>query len=55
MKKTYMIPALKVVKIQPTQILAGSEIGKGGDYTGGGVQARRGRFSEWDEDFYDEE
>ena len=50
MKKTYMIPTLQVVKIQPAQILAGSEIGKGGDYNGGDVGARQGRFSRWEEE-----
>ena len=50
MKKTYMIPTLKVVEIKPAQILAGSEIGKGDGYSGGPVGARRARFSEWDED-----
>ena len=50
MKKTYMIPTMKVVTIQSAQILAGSEIGKGGDYNGGAPQARRGRFSTWEEE-----
>ena len=50
MKKTYMIPTLQVVKIQPSQILAGSEIGIGDDYGGGKIQARQGRFSRWEED-----
>ena len=51
MKKTYMIPTLQVVKIQTTQILAGSELGKG-VYEGGGVGARGAGFSDsddWDE------
>ncbi len=34
MKKIYMIPTLQVVKIQPAQILAGSEIGKGEEFNG---------------------
>ena len=58
MKKTYNIPTLTVVKIQPARILAGSEqAGMNGapitDPSGFGT--RRGRFSGWDEDFDDEE
>lgn len=46
-----MIPTMKVVTIQSAQILAGSEIGKGQeDYNGGTIQARRGRFSTWEEE-----
>ena len=50
MKKTYINPTLKVVTIQSAQILAGSEIGKGGDYNGGTPQARRARFSTWEDE-----
>jgi hypothetical protein len=45
MKKTYMIPTLQVVKIQPSRILAGSpELT--GTYTGGTVLSRESKFSE---------
>ena len=56
MKKTYMIPTLQVVKIQPSRILAGSpELT--GTYKGGTVLSRQGRFSRWEEDdyYYEEE
>ena len=55
MKKTYMIPTMKVVKIQSGRLLTEtSQIGTG-DYEGGGVQTRRGRFSGWEEEAdYDE-
>ena len=49
MKKTYMIPTLQVVKIQPTQILAGSVLGKGSPYSGGDIQARGAGFSDSDD------
>ena len=60
MKKTYKIPALMVVNIKPTQILAGSindtsgadGLGKGDDWNSGSANSRRSRFSTWeDEDF----
>ena len=53
MKKTYMIPTLQVVKIQPAQILAGSEIGKS-EYAGGGVGARSAGFSESDDEDWED-
>jgi len=55
MKKTYMIPTLQVVKIQPTQILAGSEkIGLGGSYNGSStIEARGAGFSDSDDDWED--
>jgi len=49
MKKTYMIPTMKVVEIKPAQILAGSDFGKGLK-DGSDAAARRGRFSEWEEE-----
>ena len=49
MKKTYIIPTLKVVKIQTTTILAGSP-GLTGTYTGGAVLSRQDADSEWDEE-----
>ena len=55
MKKTYIIPTLNVVKIQPAQILAGSDLEtKSGTATEWGG-ARRARFSDWDEDYDFEE
>lgn len=50
MKKTYINPTMKVVTIQSAQILAGSEIGKGGDYGGAQIQTRRARFSTWEDE-----
>ena len=53
MKKTYMIPTMKVVKIQPAHILAGSDLyTKTGNATEWG--ARRARFSDWEEDWEEE-
>lgn len=49
MKKTYIIPTLKVVKIQTTTILAGSP-GLTGTYTGGAVLSREGGDSDWNEE-----
>jgi hypothetical protein len=50
MKKTYMIPTLKVVKIQPTQLMVNS-IPEGTDYDGKTeLLSRRARFSDWDEE-----
>ena len=48
MKKTYMIPTLQVVKIQTTQILAGSP-GLTGTYSGGQVLSRGAGFSDSDD------
>ena len=53
MKKTYMIPTLQVVKIQPAQFIAaslnasmeGNSINNSNDFG-----ARRARFSDWDEE-----
>ena len=54
MKKTYMIPTLQVVKIQPAQFIAASEkIGFGSSYNGSSkIEARGASFSddEWDEE-----
>ena len=49
MKKTYLIPTLKVVKIQPVQFIATS-IDKGGSYNGGTIQSRQSSFSSWEDD-----
>ena len=56
MKKTYMIPTLKVVEIKPAQILAGSVDSQSLNRNStpvdnpSSVGARRARFSEWDEE-----
>jgi len=49
MKKTYMIPTMKVVEIKPAQILAGSDFGKG-TLDGSQAASREVRFSDWDEE-----
>ena len=49
MKKTYIIPTLKVVKIQTTTILAGSP-GLTGTYNGGTVLSRQDADSDWNEE-----
>lgn len=55
MKKTYMIPTIQVVKIQPTCILNESMDMKG-DLNGSvTVGARQGRFSRWEEEDFEEE
>ena len=53
MKKTYIIPTLNVVKIQPACILNESMGIKEENYDSSTVTigARRGRFSTWEEDF----
>lgn len=52
MKKTYMIPALKVVKIQPNHLLINAS---GETNETSGNLGRRGRFSGWEEEAdYDE-
>ena len=52
MKKTYMIPTMKVVKIQSACILAGSNMQVQGDYDEKTVTvgARRAHFSDWEEE-----
>ena len=45
-----MIPTLQVVKIQTTQILAGSVLGKGSPYGGGDIQSRGAGFSGYDDE-----
>ena len=54
MKKIYIIPTLQVVKIQPAQILAGSEqVGVGEEYSSGKpVLSRQAGFSD-DDDWED--
>ena len=49
MKKTYIIPTLQVVKIQPAQLM--NNIPTGSAYQSGDeVLSRRGRFSSWEEE-----
>ena len=53
MKKTYKNPTLTVVKIQPSHILAGSDIAVGQTYGTNGqktVLSRQGSFSGWTEE-----
>ena len=59
MKKTYMIPTMKVVEIKPAQILAGSVsgtsgaegLGKGADWSSGSANSRGAGFSATDDDW----
>ena len=53
MKKTYMIPTMKVVKIQPAQFIAMS-YGGTTNATSGNL-GRRARFSNWEEEEWEEE
>jgi len=52
MKKTYMIPTLKVVEIKPAQFIAASQPGLMGSKTEStsGNLGREARFSDWDEE-----
>jgi hypothetical protein len=50
MKKTYIAPTLKVVKIQTTQLLTGSPKLNGTYKEGGTVLSRQQRDSGWDDD-----
>ena len=54
MKKTYIIPTLNVVKIQPTSLLNESMGMKGDLNDDVTVGARRARFSNWEEEDFDE-
>ena len=56
MKKTYMIPTLKVVKVQPAQLMTDSTMNVNGNYNSETISigARQGRFSRWEEDFDEE-
>ena len=47
MKKTYLIPTLQVVKIQPNQLMI--QASGTTDATSGNL-GRRARFSDWDEE-----
>lgn len=48
MKKTYKNPTLKVVKVQPAQVIATS-IPQGADWTSGTANGRASRFSDDDD------
>lgn len=52
MKKTYIIPTLKVIKIQAAHLLSGSEsIATGNNYNGSDdIESRGGGFSDWDDE-----
>ena len=60
MKKTYMIPSMKVVMVKSAHILAGSVsgtsgadgLGKGADWSSGSANSREARFSA-DDDWED--
>ena len=51
MKKTYKNPTLKVVKIQPNQLMIAAS---GETEATSGNLGRRGRFSTWEEEDFDE-
>jgi len=57
MKKTYMIPTLKVVKVQPAQLMTDSTMNVKGNYDSETISigARQSRFSRWEEDDFEEE
>ena len=53
MKKTYNIPTLTVVNVQPAQFIAGSDIAVGQAYGTNNqktVLSRQGSFSGWNEE-----
>ena len=51
MKKTYMIPTIQVVEVKPAQFIANSpNPGIDPDQSTGTMDARRSRFSTWDEE-----
>jgi len=52
MKKTYMIPTLKVVEIKPAQFIAASFQQTLGttEVNGSAALGREARFSDWDEE-----
>ena len=53
MKKTYINPSMVVVKIQTTQLMAGSELGIGAAGSANDAESRYGRnfFDDDEEDF----
>jgi len=50
MKKTYIVPTSKLVKIHTTHLLTGSNPELTGTYQGGKVLSRRDRSYDWDEE-----
>ena len=54
MKKTYMIPTLQVVKIQPAQFIANSMLVDPTKEVSTQM-GRRARFSNWEEEEWEEE
>ena len=54
MKKTYLKPNALVVKVETQQVMTLSKTDEPASKTGT-VYGRQGRFSDWDEDFDDEE
>ena len=50
MKKTYMIPTLNVVKVQPAQFIAASRVDMYGTNAQSEALGREARFSDWDEE-----
>ena len=52
MKKTYLKPTSLTVKIVPQQMIALSKQGEADPE--GTVYGRRGRFSKWEDDYYEE-
>ena len=47
MKKTYMIPTMKVVEIKPAHLMIAAS---GSTNETSGNLSRRGRFSDWEEE-----
>ena len=52
-----MIPTLKVVKVQPAQLMTDSTMNVKGNYDSETISigARQSRFSRWEEDDFEEE
>ena len=54
MKKTYMIPTIQVVEVKPAQFIANSpNPGFDPKEETGTMDARRSRFSTWEEEDYE--
>ena len=50
MKKTYIVPTSKLVKIQPAKVIANS-LPQGREYQSGDVVlSRSSRYTDWDEE-----
>ncbi len=48
MKKTYKKPTTEIIDVALQNMIAASEINKGGSYSGGTIQSREGGF--WGDD-----